>query len=63
MSKCKDCDAELSSDDVGLTKLLVNRGSTTFLCKKCLMKKYRLTEKYVDELIEYKKKHGCSLFS
>lgn len=62
MNKCSECGAELSSADVGLTRLLVNRGSTTFFCRKCLIKKYRLNEKYVDEIIEYKKKRGCSLF-
>ena len=36
MAKCKNCAKELTNDEVGMTKKLINRGSAEFYCMDCL---------------------------
>ena len=40
MSTCKKCGRELNGNDIGLTKKLINRGSTEFLCINCIAEKF-----------------------
>ena len=40
MSNCKKCGKELSGNDIGLTKKIINRGSTEFLCIDCIAEKF-----------------------
>ena len=51
MSRCVKCGKELSPIDVGLSKKLINRGATEFLCKACL-----------DEKVRAFRAAGCVLF-
>ena len=44
MSKCLKCGKELTPIDVGLSKKLINRGTTEYFCKACLAEKFGVTE-------------------
>ena len=52
MSRCIKCGKELSPIDVGLSKKLINRGATEFLCKACLAEKFAVTEALLDEAMD-----------
>lgn len=62
-SKCKQCGAPISLDEIGATKKLINRGSTEFMCIKCLAEKYSVSEERILEKIEYWRESGCLLFA
>lgn len=62
MSTCKKCGKELSGNDIGLTKKLINRGSTEFLCINCIAEKFDCTKELLEEKIRQFKESGCTLF-
>ncbi len=62
MSNCKKCGKELSGNDIGLTKKLINRGSTEFLCINCIAEKFDCTKELLEEKIRQFKESGCTLF-
>ena len=61
-NKCIQCTRELTPDDVGATKKLINRGSTEFMCIPCLAKKFGVTVERIEEKVEYWRSMGCTLF-
>ena len=63
MDICKICGAELTRDEIGLTKKLINRGATEFLCIPCLAKKFDMTEEECRTLIAHFRDAGCHLFT
>lgn len=62
MSLCKNCQKDLTFNDIGAYKKFVNRGATEFLCKSCLAKKLDVPLEIIEEKIKVFKKQGCSLF-
>lgn len=60
--RCKTCGVLLSSDEVAVTKKLINRGATEFMCVSCLAKWFEVTEDAIRERIEYFRSSGCILF-
>ncbi|MBR5222342.1 MAG: hypothetical protein IKV66_15260 [Clostridia bacterium] len=62
MEHCKICGTELERDEIGLTKKLINRGATDFLCISCLAKKFDMTEEECRTLIVHFRDAGCHLF-
>lgn len=62
MSQCKNCGRELVNDDIGLTKKLINRGSTEFYCMDCLAEMFNCSTELLRRKIEQFRKQGCSLF-
>ncbi len=62
MSFCIQCGKNLSYNEIGAYKKFVNRGSQSFLCKKCLAEKLDISIKDIDEKIEQFKRQGCTLF-
>ena len=62
MSSCKKCGKELSGNDIGLTKKLINRGTTEFLCINCIAEKFVCTKELLEEKIRQFKESGCTLF-
>jgi len=62
MEVCMKCGAELSRDEIGLHKKLVNRGSKQFCCIHCLSEEFKVSEKELRELIERYRESGCTLF-
>ncbi len=62
MSNCISCEKELTFNDIGAHKKFINRGATSFLCKKCLARKFDLSEELIEQKIAYYKSAGCTLF-
>lgn len=62
MSNCKKCGKELSGNDIGLTKKIINRGSTEFLCINCIAEKFDCSKELLEEKIKQFKESGCTLF-
>ena len=62
MSRCIECKKELIPLEENLTRKLINRGTTKFLCKKCLAERFSVTEQDLDKMVEDFKRQGCSLF-
>ena len=62
MDVCKNCSAELTRDEIGLTKKLINRGATEYLCLACLGKRFDMTEEECRTLIAHFREAGCHLF-
>ncbi len=63
MDKCIKCGCELTSDDIGLTKKLINRGAEEFMCIDCLAQKFKVTPERLREKIKEFKEQGCLLFN
>ena len=59
---CKTCGREVNRDEIGLTKKLINRGATEFLCMTCLAEKFDMTEAECQTLIDHFRSAGCHLF-
>ena len=60
---CTICGRELSFNDIGATKKFINRGATTFFCKKCIAKRLDMSEEFMEQTIAFFKQQGCTLFS
>lgn len=63
MSKCLKCQKELTGNEIGLTKKLINRGSTEFYCINCLAQKFDCDVPLLEKKIVQFKKQGCTLFT
>lgn len=61
--KCIKCGAKLSGDDIGITKKLINRGATEFMCIHCIAEYFGVSEELVRKKIEEYRAYGCSLFT
>lgn len=61
--KCVSCGKEnLSKDEIGLTKKLISRDTTTFYCIDCLAEYLCVTADELRDKIEEFKEEGCTLF-
>lgn len=60
--KCFKCGGELDNLGIALTKKLINRGSTQFMCKKCLAAYFNVSESLLIKKASEFKKQGCKLF-
>ena len=60
--KCAACRKELVSDEIAITRKMVNRGTEVFYCTDCLAAMFRITPEDVKKLIERFRRAGCSLF-
>lgn len=63
MSECITCGAELSADDIGFHKKMVNRGADEFMCISCLSDYFGITVEKAHEMIERFRESGCTLFT
>ena len=63
MAACKNCGRNLSGDEIGLTKKMINRGATEYMCLTCLSAFFGCTETLLVRKIEEFKSMGCMLFS
>ncbi len=63
MPECAACRRPLTLDEVGLTKKLINRGSTVFYCVSCLAKRFDVTEDILYRKISEFREMGCTLFA
>ena len=63
MAQCMKCARELTGDEIGLHKKMINRGSTEFMCLTCLAKYYDCEEALLLKKMEQFRAQGCMLFS
>ena len=59
---CACCGRELTPDEVGLSRKLINRGTQVFFCLGCLAEDFRLPEEELLEMIQRFREAGCTLF-
>lgn len=63
MAICYVCGKEnLSKDEVGITKKLIDKNTKQFYCLKCLADFLEVTEEELADKIEEFKDEGCTLF-
>ena len=63
MANCIKCGKPLERDEIGLHKKLINRGSTEFMCLKCISKEFDCPEELLLKKIQDFKNTGCTLFT
>lgn len=63
MSSCVKCGRTLTGDEIGLTKKLVNRGATEFMCIECLAAAFDMARESLEAMIERFRESGCMLFA
>ena len=62
MLTCITCGRPLEKDEVALTRKLINRGATQYLCIDCLAQKFEVTREDLEKKIEEFRQMGCTLF-
>ena len=63
MCNCIKCGRELTNDEIGLFKKLVNRGAEKFMCISCMSEYFEVSEEALRKNIKQYKEMGCTLFS
>ena len=61
--RCVQCAADLSRDEIALTRKLINRGATEYCCLSCLARHFQVTEETLRQKIVEFRAMGCTLFS
>ena len=59
---CKQCGSPLTHDEMAVTRKLINRGATEFMCVDCLARYFEVTPADILERIRHFKEMGCTLF-
>ena len=62
MLTCEKCGRPLGRDEVGLTRKLVNRGATQYLCYECLARTFEVTREELERKVREFREMGCTLF-
>ncbi len=62
MNYCVSCGKELTADDEGFHKKMVNRGAQEFMCIECLSDYFGITVEKSLQMIESFREQGCTLF-
>lgn len=57
------CARELTGDEIGLHKKMINRGATEYMCLTCLAKYYNCEESLLIQKMEQFRAQGCMLFA
>lgn len=59
---CIVCHRPITSDERAMTRKLINRGATVFLCLPCLAQRFDATVAELTERMQAFKDMGCTLF-
>jgi uncharacterized protein YlaI len=62
MSKCFKCGKEITNNEVGLTKKLINRSATEYMCIECMANYFGVSVERLNEKVEEFISAGCTLF-
>ena len=62
MPNCTECGKELTPDEIGATRKLINRGATEYRCLSCLSQHFEVPESLLLKKIEEWRSYGCMLF-
>lgn len=60
---CFSCKRILLSDEIALTRKLINRGATDFYCISCLADHFQVSEDTLRQKIKDFRDMGCTLFT
>lgn len=60
---CAVCGKPLSRDEAAVTKKLISRGATAFLCVDCLADHFEVKPSDILERIDHFRATGCTLFA
>lgn len=60
---CCQCGRAVSPDEIGLTKKLINRGTTKWLCYGCLSRHFDVSVENLQRKVEEFREMGCLLFA
>lgn len=63
MAVCKDCGRNLTNDEIGLYKRVINRGAGEYSCITCLSRFFGCSEEILQKKITHFKEMGCALFA
>lgn len=61
--RCRKCGRALLSDEIAMTKKLINRGTSIYYCTDCLARAFDVTREDILAKIQYFKESGCTLFA
>lgn len=59
---CLQCGKGVTPDEIGLTKKLINRGTTQWLCYGCMAKHFEVPVELLHRKVEEFRAMGCTLF-
>jgi len=59
---CGKCGKELTRDEQGISRKLINRAAKVCYCMDCLAEMYKCSVKSLEDLIERYRETGCTLF-
>ena len=62
MADCIRCATALTHDEIGLTKKLINRGTSEYLCFDCMAAHFQVTVYELHRKVEEFREMGCTLF-
>ena len=62
MEECIVCRRPVTSDEMAMTRKLINRGATQFLCLPCLARRFDAAEEELLERMQAFMDLGCTLF-
>ena len=60
--KCIKCSCELTNNDIGLHKKLINRGAKEYMCINCMSQYFKIPVNVLEKKIVEFKNMGCTLF-
>lgn len=63
MAKCEKCRKELTANEIGLHKRMINRGAESFMCINCLADYFKCDTELLRQKIVHFKNQGCTLFA
>ena len=61
--KCMQCGRDVTPDEIGMTKKMVNRGATRFFCMDCLAQYHGIPVENLYVKLEQFREDGCTLFA
>ena len=61
--RCAVCGKPLCRDEIAVTKKLISRGATSFLCVACLADHFEVKPQDIRERIDHFRATGCTLFA
>lgn len=61
--KCMQCGREVTPDEIGMTKKMVNRGAVRFFCMDCLAQYHGIPVENLYVKLEQFREDGCTLFA
>ena len=62
MPECLRCSRLVSRDEIGLTKKLINRGTTEYLCYDCMARHFQVTVEELQRKVQEFRDMDCTLF-